>query len=173
MKIKNGTNFYFVFVARNMSHPNFGAKRLRSSQIYVLYLPSAPFFQTHRHIENIVKSTLRYVFYVSMWLNYSTGVVEHIDLTASQSFRAKIQTLCLHSIKIKSALILIDTYETPSSNEQVIILSANLTSVLYSESKFWILSLHRPSGEGINKLMDYSHFISMLEETSGIGAVAR
>ncbi|MBP6828445.1 MAG: hypothetical protein KA165_17900, partial [Saprospiraceae bacterium] len=32
-----------------------------------------------------------YVFYVPMCLNYATDVVEHIDLTASQSFRAKIR----------------------------------------------------------------------------------
>ncbi len=37
-----------------------------------------------------------------MWLNYSTGVVEHIDLTASQSFRAKIREVsCLFGDSIK------------------------------------------------------------------------
>ncbi|HOY04304.1 MAG TPA: hypothetical protein PLO67_02815, partial [Saprospiraceae bacterium] len=34
--------------------PNFGAKRLRSSQIHVPFFPSATFLKPHRHIENIV-----------------------------------------------------------------------------------------------------------------------
>ena len=74
-----------------MNHPEFWReKTAKQSKICVLFA-ERDIFKTHRHIENIVKSTLRYVFYVPMWLNYATSVVEHIDLTASQSFHAKIR----------------------------------------------------------------------------------
>ena len=74
-----------------MSHPEFWREKTAKQSNLCALFAERDIFKTHRHIENIVKSTLRYVFYVPMCLNYATGVVEHIDLTALRSFCAKIR----------------------------------------------------------------------------------
>ena len=93
-----------------MSHPEFWRKKTAKQSNLCALFAERDIFKTHRHIENIVKSTLRYVFYVPMCLNYATGVVEHIDLTASQSFYAKIWDVSCFTLPLATIVWRVKTF---------------------------------------------------------------